>query len=477
MTTTIDKEFWEKHQSGEVQDVKYIRELNEYWDAYMFALINEIYVGVGVNLGLDSKEAYRLAKNDPEQLQKANFFSSVFDKFKRVFDYKIPKFRIKDRLFNKGRPITPKQWDRFNKKVNDYWDKNTERITEDMTVKGFFLGKETTDYRQKKKPYKNKSLYQVEDDQYGGDMPDTISKAYREYDFKKAEKQSLNRSFANIATKVKETNNEITEAIRQQVQAGIDNNKTSIQIASDLYWNVQKDKNLVNKYTSQALRKNWYRISTTEMSSVYEAGILSEYTNQAMESLKDPKKAQYFVFTGGSCPWCRAHQGALVRLVPAEIVTDTTRDSLKSMGITDPNTDIAVWPGKNNIGFKETKNIHEWRICTPAHPYNVATLAPIDLEDQVYDEKTGRVEERHKKQKYVPQEIDYSFKSKQELEDRKPVMIESGLVRYNNNLYEAVEHSQYAEKKAARREDPMLPIPVDKNSTDYKAIFGEAKPL
>jgi len=472
---TIDKEFEEKHQKGEVQDVKYIRELNEFWDAYMFALINEIYVGIGINLGLTSKEAYRLAKNKPGKLEKADFFSSVFDKFKKVFNYKIPKFRIEKKLYNKGEPLTPKQWDKFNKTIDDYWKKNTEKITEDMAVKGFFLGKETTDYRREKKPYKNKSLYQVEFDQYGGKMPESLSQVYKQYDFKTAEKRALNTSFSNIATEVTKTNNEIKEAIRQQIQTGIDNNKTSVQIASDLYWEVQKNQNLVNKYTSEALRKNWYRISTTETASVYEAGLLSGYIDEAMESLKDPSRAQYFVFTGGSCKWCLAHQGSLVRLVPAEIVTDTTRDSLKSMGIKDPNTDIAVWPGKNNIGFKETKNVHEWRVCTPAHPYNVATLSPINLETQVYNPKTDRVEERQKKEKYIPQQVDYSFKSPQEVEDRKPVYLESGLVRYNNNIYEAVEPQQYKQKKEEWLNNPQLPIPVDKNSTDYKAIFGNAK--
>jgi hypothetical protein len=50
------------------------------------------------------------------------------------------------------------------------------------------------------------------------------------------------------------------------------------------------------------------------------------------------------------------------------MVTDSSNDSLKSMGIKDPNTDIAVWVGKSNVGMRETKNVHGWRICTPAHP-------------------------------------------------------------------------------------------------------------
>ena len=238
---------------------------------------------------------------------------------------------------------------------------------------------------------------------------------------------------------------------------------------------VEKNEELVNKYTAEHLRKNWHRIAQTEMASVYEAGILAPYEADAMESMKDPEKAVYFVFTGGSCSWCQAHQGVLTRLVPLSVVTNTRNDSLKTMGIKDPNTDIALWSGKNNIGFKETKAIHERRVCAPAHPYNVATMQPIDLESEWYNPKTGDVEKKLKKQKFVPKQVDYSFKSKEEKEFRKPTEIGSGLVRYNNNIYESVNDNEYENKLELWKKDPQLPIPVSKQSTRYDKIFGQAE--
>jgi hypothetical protein len=274
---------------------------------------------------------------------------------------------------------------------------------------------------------------------------------------------------------VNQSSNTIQEAIRQQIQTGLDNDKTPIEVASDLYWNVEKNENLVNDYTAQSMRRDWNRIASTEMATVYEAAILAPYEADAMESLKDPEKAQYFVFTGGTCPWCRAHQGVLARLVPKSAVTDTTNDSLRTMGIKDPHTDIGIWIGKNNVGFKETKNIHEWRICTPAHPYNVATLQPIDIDTEYFNPKSGEVERKIKERKHVPPPMDYSQKTKEEKEWRKPTFVGPNLVRYNNNMYEGVSFDNYDKKREARRKDPGLPIPIQIDTPQYRRIFEEAE--
>jgi hypothetical protein len=459
----------------EKHDVKYINELLEYWDAYMYALINEIYTGVAISLGMSEKEAYNLAKNRPGELKKAGFFKSIFEKFKKIFKYIIPKFRIKKDLYNEGKPLSEAEWDTINKSIEEYATKHAEPVYQDVATKGFLLGRETTSFRRKKKSYKNKSLYQVNFEQYKGDMPSNLKEAYKNYDFTNSEKNALNKSFSDIAMHVKETNNEIKEAIRQQIQAGLENNKSPRKIASDLYWEVQKNENLVNKYTAERVKRNWHRIAATETAAVYEAGVLAPYESEAMESLKDSSKAKYFVFTGGTCEWCRAHQGILTRLVPREIVTDTSNDSLGTMGIKDPNTDIATWIGKNNVGYKETKTVHEWRICTPAHPYNVATLQPINIKDEYYNERTGRVEKRPVKKKYIPPPMEYGFKTKQDEEYRKPTIIGGNLVRYNNNIYEAVEAKDFDKKLDEWRLDRSKPIPVNEKSPDYKRIFETAQ--
>ena len=459
----------------ESYDIKYISELREYWNVYSFALINEIYTGIAINLGLSEKEAYNLARNKPGDLQKAGFFKSIFEKFKNIFSHKVPPFRYKKKIYEKtGKPMTAKQWQDFSNAIDKYWSEKMNIVSEDITIKAHELGKQTANFRKKKKPYQKKSLYQINFDQYKGEMPKTFQEAYKKYDFKNAEKNALNKQLSSISMYVKQASNDIQEAIRQQVQQGLEDNKSPIEVASDLYWNVEKNEEL-NKYTAENLRRNWNRVANTEMASAYEAGILAEHEADAMESLKNPEKAQYFVFSGGTCPWCKAHQGIIVRLVPSEIVVDTGNDSLKSMGIDDPNVDIAVWVGKNNVGFKENKKVHERRVCTPAHPFNVATLKPINLKEEWYNPKTGEVEHRQEKQKYVPQQVDYTQKIKEEKDWRKPTFIENNLVRFNNNIYEAVSDFDYNRRLEEFRKNPQLPIPVNMKSPSYKRIFEEAE--
>jgi hypothetical protein len=462
-------------QDQEQYDVKYMRELREYWNAYMFALISEIYTGVAINLGLTPAQAYALAKSNPSDLKKAEFFKGLFERFKNIFNYRIPKFRYKQKLYGAGNPMSPRQWQKFEDYIDKYWRKYTDPVAEDITIKSHMLGRQTTDFRRKKKPYKNKSLFQVATDQYQGRMPRRLLDAYKRYDFANAEKNALNKQYSSIAMYVKNSGDEIQNAIRNQVQTGIENNRSPVEVASDMYWNIEKNEKLTNKYSAETLRRNWSRVASTEMAASYEAAILAPYEAEAMESLKDPERARYFVFTGGQCKWCTAHHGVLVRIVPSSIVPDTGNDSLKAMGIHDPNTDIAVWIGKSNAGYKETKAVHEWRVVAPAHPNNVATMQPIDIETEWYNPKTGDVEHRQAKKKFVPQQVDYSQKSEEEEDWRKPTFIGDNLVRFNGNIYEAVDAGEYNKRLDESRKDPMLPIPVNRDSPGYRKIFGEAE--
>jgi hypothetical protein len=464
----------EKEQKKEIHSVKYIRELTEYYDVYIAGLIDEIYIGVGIALGLDDAKARKLAQSNPKLLQKA-FFRNIIDRLKSIFHHGKPsKFNLRRGTFGDGSAMTPAQWIKFNAAIDNYWKEHADRVTEDVAVKSFMLGRETTNFRRKKKPYQHKSITQVNTDQFQGKMPQAIADAYRKYDFTNAEKNALNKSFSNLAMHVAETNNEIKEAIRTQVQQGTTNNESPAEIASDLYWEIQKG-DLNNKYTAESLKRNWNRIAITESASIYEAGILAPYEAEAMDSMKDQSKAKYFVFTGGTCPWCRSHHGTLVRLIPSALVTDTSNDSLKAMGITDPITDIAVWVGKNNIGFKHTSAEDTWRVCCPAHPHNVATLQPIDPETEYYDEKTDRIQKRKKELSYLPKSIDHEAERTRIKEIQKPVFIGDNLIRAGYNTYELVDKSEYNQRMEAYKKDSTLPLPFYKESTDYIYIYKEAE--
>ena len=450
----------------EIQPVKYIRELEEYFNEYGQAIIEEIYIGIGIALGLPESKAYKIAGKDPKKLEKAGIFSSVFDKLKSVFKrVKLPKFRIKKLRPLSEKPLTPDEWDIINRSLDRYWQKEANRITGDVSAKAFMLGRETAGFREKKKPYQNKSLYQVVTEQFKDGIPESIEDAYKKYDFDNSEKKVLNRAFSNTAMYVTQANNDIKEGIRQIVNQGIEEGKGNTEIASDLYWGVEKDEDNMNKYRADSLKKNWNRIAQTEMASIYEAGVLAPHEAEAMESLKDPEKAKYFVRTGGTCDWCQSKRGTVVRLIPAELSSEIDGESLQSAGIKDPNTDIAIWPGKNNVGRKKK----DWLIACPAHPYNVATFSPIDLKTEYYNPKTGNVERRQEKQKYVPQ------MKIEEPKARVPKKIGGGLVQMGANIYEAVSKEDANRKLEESRRNPNLPIPVAIGTPAYRRIFEAAE--
>jgi len=62
-----------------------------------------------------------------------------------------------------------------------------------------------------------------------------------------------------------------------------------------------------------------------------------------------------------------------------------------------------------------------------------------------------------------------------EKELRKPTLIGENLVRFNNNIYEAVDKKDYNKKLEEWRKDRSRPIPVSRSSTDYKQIIEAAE--
>ena len=468
----------------EQKDELYIKELNEFWDAYTFACINEIFVGIGVALGLSANEAYSIIKNRPDDLQKAEFFNKIFEKFRKLFGkYKIGKFRPV--LPPAVKHYTEAQWGKINNAIDNYWKEHAHKVVEDITVKGFSLGKLTNTYRQAQIPHTDKSLIAIAQTEK---LPSTFQETYSEfpsfkprktdfkdrferfgefyknYDFINSQKKAVNKSFSNIAMYLSQTGNDIKQAVRRQITNGVNDGKGPTMIASDLYWNVQK-----SGYTAESARRNWARVSATELNSVFEAGILAPYEAEAVESLMDDERAVYFIRIGGTCKWCAPRRGTIARLVPADLVGDT--DSLQAMGIDDPITDIAIWPGKNNVGRKQA----DWWICCPAHPYNAATFQRIDPKSQEYNSDLGRVVRKMpgKLEQYGIKEAKLK-RPDEEIEERKPTLIGDNLVRYNNNLYQAVDRSEMSRRMDEWQQDRSLPIPVQKDTPQYRRIFEAA---
>jgi hypothetical protein len=385
-------------------DLKYLQDLSDELTNYLSTIIISIYDGVTRNIGQKPEPL-------PKDLKKALLprFAKLGLKLKGIIGRSIKQkpdkpFVIRNlNLYKKGKPLTNRQWEEFNKQVLEFLRPHIDGIAEEMAVKGVLLSMASNEAeRQKKNPedYGKKSYKQVENTYFGGAIPDTIRGTNARFNLSKNVKKSLALSYNHVADYVTNVNDELRTSIKQQVIAAHRTGKSARELASDLYWQ-KVDKPEMKKYTAEINARDWRRLAFQELAMIHESGKLAQYEDQAERSVDNPDEALYFVFIGaGICKWCDPRLGTVVRLVPMELVKNEADDSLLSFGLKDSYTNIAIWNGKNNIGYKQA----QWRICTPAHVNCSCTFARIDPVTQEWDKKTKRIKYKHgqKFEKYLP---------------------------------------------------------------------------
>jgi len=366
---------------------------------YISLLILNIFNGVAENVGV--KDPDKLASKPPDKLAKAkkggflSGFNQIGKRIKGFIGRKLvlpaKKFRLRGiNLYRKKRPVTKDEWDEFSKQVNEYLEPYLDPIAEELTVKSVLLGMASADQDQRgkaTKDYRHYGYEQIEKDKFGGVMPDTIDGANKRFNINRDLDNAMHVSYARAAEFVVNVGDDVRSAIRSQVDQAYRLGKSPEKLASDLYWDVQKNPE-IRFDTAEQVMRNWLRVAKTEMAIIHERGKLASDEGQARESLDDPAKAVYYVFNGsGRCDWCNPRQGTVVRLIPLLMVTDENNDSLTGMGIEDPHTDTAIWQGKNNVGRKK----FQWRIATPVHPNCACTFSRIHPEYQQWDDKNDRI--------------------------------------------------------------------------------------
>ena len=203
------------------------------------------------------------------------------------------------------------------------------------------------------------------------------------------------------------------------------------------------------------------------------------------------------MFQGGTCEWCQAHQGTVLRQIPMEMVGAENNDSLASRGIKDPHTNLAVWQGKNNVGYKKAM----WRVCTPAHPWNTAQLVRFNPDLEEFDKKTGRIRAKSTEEmkELMPDEFkkehdrirDQIEKREAEKETDREKNIHKKPIEYierkgkiigtdsqgrdiaddDGQMYVAVSPEDFQKELEAWRKDTSRPIPIATNQREYQNIF------
>ncbi|MDA8087743.1 MAG: hypothetical protein M0Z75_13695 [Nitrospiraceae bacterium] len=481
----------------EDDSLKYLEDLADDLSAYISAVILNVFHGVVRNLGIPDPE--NMAVKPPEQLSKG-ILSGLVDKIRGYIGKHLhPKpFTVRGmNLYKKGRPMTQSQWDKFEDQVVQYMRPYLNGVNEEMAVKGVLLALASAEAENQQKrvhEYGKKSYEQVEHEV--GPLPRTFSEASSHRRVNKEIEKTITRAYAGAAQYVQGVKDDVREAIRQQVVKADKLGLTPQELASNLYW--MKDENPdLKQYTAQALLRDWRRVANTELAMIHEQGKMAAYEDQAMHSMRDQSKAVYMIFTGGTCPWCQAHQGRVARLIPMEMVGGEDDDSLSSRGIKDPHTDIAVWQGKNNVGYRQA----QWRLCTPAHPWNKAHLVRFHPEAESYNEDTGRIEYKNTKdmEQYLPddfkRELDEERERIRQREDQQeadrtagvhkrdieyidrsgtPAGTDRGgrpLATVNGTLYVGVPAEDFGAELEAWRRDRTRPIPVAENQREYSQIF------
>jgi len=382
---------------AEFNHLKYLQELIEDSTYYYSQVILNVFNAFCKSLGVNPNS---ISKTPPKFFVKS--YLDGLNEIKRLIrkivskDYppelNLTRHRILQ-LLNNSDPIISENWTRIENDIMNYLRSQGVFISERMAVKAILLAFASNElesrYERDISKYGNKSYKQIEEEFYDGKIPDTIREAQLRGYSSKSTIESMQKIQNNIAIYVQKVNDNVRNAIRNQVVNAIREGKTPRQLASDLYWMRHEDDQFknVDQDTAQMLIRDWHRVAVTELAYAHSWGKMISYEEQSKESLKKPELAVYYVFSGGTCEWCTSKQGTIVRHVPKEIVVDELNDDLSSMGIDDPYTNIAVWVGKNNVKLKK----ENWRVCVPAHPWNTANLIRIFPDKEKYDIEKKRI--------------------------------------------------------------------------------------
>jgi hypothetical protein len=372
--------------------LRYLEDLSEELEAWGAILQASVIYGFLKSIGIDASKTSQLAKAEDAGESLFQFMKRAKKRLKGILGNRLDPdraFIVRGLpVYRRGKQMSVKDWERFEKEVTKYLHPYLDTLSSEVATKSVLLAFVTAENESKAKQageYRNKTFKQVQGSYYASDMPEDFEKANGDIKFSPSVKRGYAIAFANAAQHITAMDENIRKAVRAQIAAAVRDQKSPAQLASDIYW-LKDDRPDLKDMNFEAMNRSWRRVAHTEIAFAHETAKAATYEAQAEESIDKPEKALYFVYTGGTCEFCREHEGDIVRLVPTSAVRDVNNESLKSMGIDDQYTDIAWWPGKNNVGKKRA----DWDVCTPAHPHSKATMQRFFPADQVWNKDAHR---------------------------------------------------------------------------------------
>lgn len=472
--------------------IQYLEDLAREATIYLSMVIAQVMNGIKRNISPKNTGA--------RNLQKALLAAGIVDKLKAFgnklrgligFKGKSPKepFTVRGlKVYVKGKPMSQTQYEDLERQIGDYMQPYISTVAEEMSVKGVMLAMASAQAeanQQNIEKYGTANISEIQKKYFGGKtIPDTIKSTVERYHITKPVEKVLVSSYDRAAMHCSKMEDSVRQAVRSQIVSAHEQGLSATELASNLYWDVQKDEELKSKNTAESLMKDWRRIAYTELAAIH--------SDAKIAAVDEPGPA-YFAFIGGTCEFCRSHQGTIMLLLSGDRVGDENDDSLASRGIKDDYADIGVWAGKNNVGLKRVA----WRVCVPAHPWNKAQLVRVNPRLEKYDAKSGRFKrEKGGLEKYIPKEIirerdtkeaenrerlDARIADAQKREWKKDIeyyeksgakAVSPGIAERNGQRYRSVKQSEFIDELEKWRNDRSLPIPIGDGQREHEQLFG-----
>lgn len=375
-------------------DCRALADLIDESGRYVAALILAAFQGAAE----DMRSLGRLEKAESE-----GRLAKYFGRLGGFVGRKLDDIPVSFRTRKLKRSMTPKRWDAFGRRIGEIMRPHLDGIAEETAVKSVLLGLSSLQRETESQEALLEDYPTVESKLFQGYMPDTIRSGLERYDMKTV-RRAMDEAHDRAAMHVTRIPEKIRDAVREQVSAYVRSGKDDPrELASNLF-HIKDDRPDLKSHTAEQLSRDWHRVANTEIARWYATARQSAREGEAEASMRDPSRAVHVVFHGtGQCDWCRPRQGTIMRQAPLSAVKDPMNDSLKSMGIDDPHTDIATWIGKNNVGLKKA----QWRVCGSAHPNCGCVESPIDPRTQEYDRERNviRFKSEATADRYIPPDI------------------------------------------------------------------------
>ncbi len=305
-------------------------ELVEKWIRYVGKILDAVYLGLCRYFDLPKVTTFRKAVND------------------NIDDLEPLKFKGKI-LFNPetGKPITRKQWKEIIAQIEKFLNRHLKDVEKKMILESEVLGRilnrmlkyntreaiEALKLEELK--YKNRKFETISD---------SIKKLRETFNLSDFDTQRLILAEDVLGEHITALTNNLKSGIKKVFTQGIRERKSKGKLVQDLF----------DRFGD--INRDWRRIVEYEVNdNINNAFLAEEKANSAPDEKIYLQRLE--VIDQGTCKHCEKINGKIVLLVDEPLLDEKIKDKY---------AEIAIWPGKSNIG----RPSKEWWVAAGSqHPF------------------------------------------------------------------------------------------------------------